>query len=183
VYNICKKVWYEMSSKNGRYTYFNFFIDNLPGVLGKCLRGKLAAKYLKSCNGFLSVHKNVTLQYLNRMSVGRNVQIGQGAFIQASGEVTIGDDVMIGPDVKIWSVNHVFDSIDVPIYEQGYTFESVEIGHGVWLGANVFVMPGVSLPEGCVVSAGSVVSKKKYKPYSILSGNPCRMIGSRIDNK
>lgn len=177
---LLKKIWYEVSSSNGRYAYFNYLINNIPGVLGRQLRGKLASIFMCSCGVNFSVHRNVTLQYIKKLTVGRNVQVGQSCFIQASGGVTLHDDVMLGPDVKIWSVNHIFDRLDLPIYEQGYTYEPVEICKGVWIGANVFIMPGVTLPEGCVVSAGSFVNKKRYKPYSILSGNPCRMIGTRI---
>ena len=52
-------------------------------------------------------------------------------------------------------------------------------GRGCWLGADVFVMPGVDLPEGCVVAARSVVAKKAYPPFSILAGYPARVVGRR----
>ena len=55
----------------------------------------------------------------------------------------------------------------------------VQIDDGVWIAANAFISPGVHLPEGVIVSAGSVVGKKAYKPYSVIAGNPARIIGFR----
>lgn len=180
---LLREIYRELHDTKGRYTYLSFFVGHLPGVLGNTLRGWLASKYMKSCGVNFLAHADVTLQGINKLIVEDNVQIGKGSYLQATGGITLRDDVMLGPCVKIWSVNHTFDCIDIPIYEQGYTHSPVEIGKGVWLGADVFVMPGVVLPEGCIVSAGSVVNKKKYKPYSILSGNPCRMVGTRLEVK
>jgi len=54
----------------------------------------------------------------------------------------------------------------------------VTIEDDVWLGANVFVMPGVTIGKGAIVSAGSVVNKS-VPSYAIVVGNPARVIGWR----
>jgi acetyltransferase-like isoleucine patch superfamily enzyme len=115
----------------------------------------------------------------DKLSVGRNCHIGLNNVLQANGEIEIGDDVLLGPDVMIWSVNHVFHRLDVPILEQGYEHKPVVIGNGVWIGANSFIMPGANIGDHVVISAGSVVAGKDVEPYSILAGNPARKIGAR----
>jgi len=86
---------------------------------------------------------------------------------------------MTGPSVKIWSVNHNYQKGNILIQDQGQTKDEVVIDDGVWIAANTFISPGVHLPEGAIVSSGSVVGKKPYKPYSIIAGNPARVIGFR----
>ncbi len=102
--------------------------------------------------------------------------------IQADGVVEIGEDVLLGPGVKIWSANHGFSDPSKPIQDQPYERKKVTIGNGCWIGANSFLMPGVNLGEGCIVSAGAVVGAKDYPPYKIIAGNPARIIGARSLN-
>jgi acetyltransferase-like isoleucine patch superfamily enzyme len=85
----------------------------------------------------------------------------------------------MAPGVKIWSVNHNYQDKDKLIEEQGQTEHEVIIGNDVFIASNAFIIPGVHLPDGAVVSAGAIVGKKFYKPFSILAGNPARVIGYR----
>jgi acetyltransferase-like isoleucine patch superfamily enzyme len=55
----------------------------------------------------------------------------------------------------------------------------VNIGHDVWLGRSVIVLPGVTIGDGAVVGAGSVVTKE-VPPYAIVAGNPARLIRYRF---
>ena len=116
---------------------------------------------------------------MEELVVGDNVIIGYDNFIQALGGVTIGDNVLTAPGVKIWSVNHNFRDKDRLVTEQGQTSSPVTIGRDVWIAANAFISPGVTLPEGVIISSGAVVGVKDYKPYSIIAGNPARVIGFR----
>jgi acetyltransferase-like isoleucine patch superfamily enzyme len=151
----------------------------VPGSLGMALRARVIPRYFKRCGTGIQICEGVRFRGIELLAVGNDVRIGYDNFIQASGGVRMGNDVMLGPGVKIWSVNHKYDETTKPIAEQGYDYSRVDIGDGVWIGANSFVLPGTQIPEGCVVSAGSVVNKKAYKPYALIAGNPCRMIGYR----
>ncbi len=177
---IFKIAYWDLKDKQLRFNYFNAILKRLPGFAGIALRRKIITKYFAECGENVTIYEGASFKGIDKLKVGNNVYIGNYNFIQASGGVTLCDHVLIGPGVKIWSINHKFDSTKKPIAEQGYHLDPVYIGKGAWIGANVFVLPGVILPEGCVVSACSVVHKKNYKPYSILSGNPCRMIGTRL---
>jgi len=174
-----RKLRGDISTRYGRFQYLDAVLRHIPGNLGMELRRRIIPKYFAACGKDVHISEGVRFRVIENIRLGNNVRIGIDNFIQAGGGVTLEDDVMLGPGVKIWSQNHRYDDVNRPIPDQGYTYDPVYIGKGVWIGADVFVLPGVTLPEGCVVSASSVVSKKNYKPYSILAGNPCRVIGWR----
>ncbi|MCK4440520.1 MAG: CatB-related O-acetyltransferase [Sulfurovaceae bacterium] len=62
--------------------------------------------------------------------------------------------------------------------DKGYT----EIGHDVLIGSNVIILAGVKIGTGAIIGAGSVVVKH-VKPYTIVGGNPSKLIRKRFDNK
>jgi len=177
--DLLKITYWDMKDEIGRFNYYNAILMHIPGNLGLAIRREIVSRYFGSCGEGVHISEGVRFRGVHKLRVGHNVRLGVDNFIQATAGVTLGNDVMLGPGVKIWSVNHKYDDLDTPIADQGYDYEAVTIGEGVWLGANVFVLPGVTIPEGCVVSAGSVVHKKTYPPFSILMGNPCRVIGIR----
>lgn len=177
--NYIKLFYWEIKDETGRFNYYNAILMHIPGNLGLELRRNIIPRYFESCGQDVHILEGVRFRGIHKLKVGDHVRLGVDNFIQASGGVTLGNGVMLGPGVKIWSVNHKFDDLNIPIYDQGYDYEAITIGDGVWLGANVLVLPGVTIPEGCVVSASSVVHKKAYPPYAILAGNPCRVVGTR----
>lgn len=90
------------------------------------------------------------------------------------GVVTIGDDVMIGPNVTIVTTGHPIrpDLRKAPTVTQ-YSLP-VTIGSGAWIGANVTVLPDVTIGENSVIGAGSVVTKDI--PANVIAyGSPCRV--------
>lgn len=112
------------------------------------------------------------------ISIGNNSEIGSKALIQAN--VQIGDYVIMGPDVKIYSRNHEFKDINLPIALQGKRIYETVIGHDVWIGANVIILPGVVVSDHCILAAGSVITKN-VPAYSIVGGNPAKIIKNRKD--
>ncbi len=112
---------------------------------------------------------------------GFNIHLGErfyanfGCTILDVAPVTIGDDVMFGPSVQIVTATHPLDSA-TRISGVEYA-KPITIGSKAWLGAGVIVCPGVTTGEGCVIGAGSVVTKD-IPPYSIAVGNPCRVLRS-----
>ncbi|MCP4292790.1 MAG: acyltransferase [bacterium] len=179
MFSVLKRIIWDLKDPIGRFNYRSVLWRNFPGKAGQLVRDKHIPKYFAEAGRNISIHEGVRFRNIHRLRVGDNCEIGVDNFLQAGGGITLGERVMLGPGVKIWSVNHNFTDLDIPINQQGYTEEGVFIGDGCWLGANVFVFPGVNLPEGCVVSAGSVVAKKRYPPFSILAGYPARVIGNR----
>lgn len=113
------------------------------------------------------------------LEIGNNVGIAQNCFIQVRGKVSIGNDVILGPNVMIFSENHNFDDITIPIVQQGETRLPVTIENNVWLGARSVILGGVTVGEGSIVAAGAVVNKD-VPPFSIVAGVPAKLIKSRL---
>lgn len=112
------------------------------------------------------------------LKIGNNVGINHYCFIGVRGDIEIGDNVIFGPRVNIFSENHNYNKIDVPIKNQGVTKDNTTIGNDVWIGANVSIMSGVNVGTGCVIAAGAVVTKD-IPSYSIVGGVPAKIIKSR----
>jgi acetyltransferase-like isoleucine patch superfamily enzyme len=179
MFKFIKLTYYALKDEIGRFNFFFYFIRNFPTEGGFYLRERYVSRRLRVAGENIRIHEGVRFRGVHKIEAGNDVEIGVDNFLQASAGLTLEDNVMLGPGVKIWTVNHRVEDPYVPIAKQGYDHDPVSLGRGVWLGANVFIMPGVHLPEGCVVSAGSVVGKKKYPPFSIIAGNPARVIGNR----
>jgi acetyltransferase-like isoleucine patch superfamily enzyme len=112
------------------------------------------------------------------ISIGDNTGINSGVFIGGQGGVTIGNNVIIGPGTKIFSENHNFQDIAIPIKDQGVTRKGVNIKNNCWIGAGVTILDGVTIEEGCIIAAGSVVNKN-VDSNSIIAGVPGKLIKKR----
>lgn len=176
---IARRLIWDIQDPDERKYLQYFFIIGIPGLFGNMLRGRFVSKKVASCGSNLTVLAGTKFRSIEHLKIGDNVSIGYDNFIQARGGVTIGNDVMTAPGVKIWSVNHDIDDPYTLIRLQPETKAEVVIGNDVFIASNTFILPGVTLPDGVVVAAGSVVGIKVYKPYSIIAGNPARMIGYR----
>jgi acetyltransferase-like isoleucine patch superfamily enzyme len=82
--------------------------------------------------------------------------------------------------VQLICGNHTFARRDVPIRAQPTVEEPIVIEEDVWLGASAIVLGGVTVGRGCVVGAGSVVTRD-LAPYSIARGVPAQVVGVRGD--
>lgn len=142
------------------------------------LRLKKLLKQIKYIGENSYIHHKITMYYVDRISIGSNVYIGPNAEINGLGGVTIDDGVIIGPNLVIHSANHRFvNSKSIP-YDEYFDFKKVIIEENVWIGGNVIISPGSHIGEGVIVGAGCVVSGK-IPPFSIIVGNPCKVIKTR----
>ena len=86
---------------------------------------------------------------------------------------------MMGPDVCILPHNHHFDRTDIPMIKQGIEAPRITtIEDDVWIGRNVMMTPGRTIRQGSIIGAGCVLTKD-FEPYSIVGGNPSRLIRNR----
>jgi maltose O-acetyltransferase len=108
-----------------------------------------------------------------QISIGRNSVVNRNCYLDGRAGLSIGDNVSISPEVYIMSLTH--DCQDRRFPEVG---KRVVISDNVWIGARAIILPGVQLSKGCVVGAGSVVTKG-FDPFSIVAGVPARRIGER----
>jgi len=112
------------------------------------------------------------------ISIGNGTGINAHAFLGGQGGIYIGDNVIIGPYVKIFSENHNFDKLDQLIKNQGVTKKSVHINGNCWIGSGVIILAGVTIGEGCIVAAGSVVTKS-FPANVIIGGTPAKILKER----
>ena len=134
--------------------------------------------------------------YSVRGSFGARTQIGSHALLRCldivagdncsfntycvvHGKVTLGNNVRIAPGAKIFGENHGFSELDKPICTQPNTCKGIVIEDDVWIGANAVITDGVTIGAHSIVGAGAVVTKS-VAPYSIVGGNPARVIKSRL---
>ncbi len=137
---------------------------------------------------------------LNAMgaNLGPGVSIGPGVLIKASpfaagdgcfinhgcfidrGAVTLGRNVFLGPGVKLIANNHEMGSAEKRAGRN--VAGAIVIGDGSWLGANVVVLPNVTIAPGCVVGANSLVVRDT-EPNGVYVGSPARRIRDLDDQE
>lgn len=113
-----------------------------------------------------------------KFKVGDNVNFAKNVIIATPGGVTIGDRTMLGFGCQLISGNHAIPEGRGKIYDAGYVRKPINIGADCWLGANSIVLAGVSIGEGAIVAAGSVVNKD-VPSFSIVGGVPAKLIKYR----
>lgn len=139
-----------------------FWTSMVKRVCASCGEGlKVNHKSLVTANTHLGNHVN-----MNGLSIG------------GRGEVRIGDYFHSGPECVILTENHNYDSGNAIPYDATCIVKNVTIGDYVWLGRRVMIMPGVTIGEGAIVQAGSVVTKDI--PYcGIAGGAPAKVFKYR----
>lgn len=123
---------------------------------------------------------------IENMSVGDGTSIPKGSTIYCTrAPLTIGKKVVFGPKPTIITGDHRIDVVGKHIIDVGDEEKLPEqdlpvvIEDGVWVGANVTILKGVTIGRGSVVAAGAVVTKS-CAPYSIIGGVPAKMIRMRF---
>lgn len=132
---------------------------------------KLFRAYNKSDDEETELREQIMRQLFK--NVGENFYTNHNVTILDGAKVTFGDNVFIAPNCVFSTSGHAIDSeqrnsgleIALPI----------TVGDSVWIGANVSVLPGVTIGSNTIIGAGSVVNKDI--PDGVIAvGNPCRVI-------
>lgn len=157
-----KKIWY-------KYNYYKLRKRQLAKL--KTLRTYGANNYI--CNG-------VQFFTPEKISLGDHVWIGNNVKIDGRGSVQIGSGCILARDIEIISSNHYFqgeDLLEIP-YDKRFLSKPVVIQENVWMGIRAVILPGVTIGEGAVIGACSVVTKD-IPPLAIVGGNPARVLRYR----
>jgi acetyltransferase-like isoleucine patch superfamily enzyme len=112
------------------------------------------------------------------VSIGAECSINPYAHIV--GKVTIGRGCRIAALASIYGFNHGFDRTDLMIKDQPSTSVGVTLEDDVWVGANAVICDGVTIGAHSVVAAGAVVTKS-FEPFTVIGGNPARVLRDRRD--
>jgi maltose O-acetyltransferase len=130
----------------------------------------------------------IFFHYGKHTKIGKRVFINYNFTCQDDALVTIGDDCNFGPNVTIVTPIHPMIAeerklmLDKDGNEKRFCYaKPVVIGSDCWFGANVTICPGVTIGHGCVIGAGSVVTRD-IPPRSFAAGVPCRVIREISDD-
>ena len=162
---------------------YHIFAKNLPLSYHWDFARKLRVFFARRITLHVGEHANVEKGAMFNANVSVGDYSDLGVRCQMNGPVTIGNYVMMGPDCLIYTQNHKFDDLSLPMQQSGFSeVKPVTIGNDVWIGGRVIILPGVTIGDGCIIGAGAVVSKD-VPPYSVAVGNPARVVKSRLPSE
>jgi maltose O-acetyltransferase len=150
---------------------YNALIGRLPS---RTLRGLFLSKWLGACGKGSGVQIGCRFLNARKVHLGQRTVINFGCLLDGRKfAITTGSDVSIGPEATILTLGH--DPRSPEFADKG---GDVVIGDRVWIGYRAIILPGITIGEGAVVGAGSVVTRD-VPPFAIIAGNPARIIGER----
>lgn len=112
-----------------------------------------------------------------KLEIGNHTFVGRGVEFDVLGKVSIGEHTLIAPRCFITDHAHGV-APGLRMDQQPAAAMEVKIGSDVWLGAGTVVLPGVTIGDGAVVGANSVVTAD-VEPMSVVAGAPARLLRYR----
>lgn len=179
-----------------------FYDPRDPAILQEYHRARRLLRELAQCDSHDPLARNALLrellggfaegawielpflcEYGSRIRVGRNTFINMNCVFLDAAPIEIGDNTLIGPNCQFYTPTH-----PLPAHERirpagagtdGAPYRTrtrpIRIGHNVWLGGSVIVLPGVSIGDNTTVGAGSVVTRD-LPAGVVAAGNPARIL-------
>lgn len=142
-------------------------------------RKNILQKLLGTCHELTFIEPPFRCDYGFNIHTHGLTVINYNCVILDTSPVNIGANVFIAPGVCIACSGH---SINAQQRAAGIsTSKPINIGNDVWIGANATICPGVTIGNGTVIGAGSVVVKD-IEPGVVAAGNPCRVIRKITEN-
>ena len=151
------------------------FLDRSPSTFSPQAN---IQEHLRRMGGGL-IDRQVYFRYPKKIFIGEHTAINRGCRLFASAHtedrknIVIGNHVALGPNVTIFSAGHDPGTIDLDD-----TYGRVTIEDHVWVGGNSTILQGVTIHEGAVIGAGSVITKD-VPAWTISVGVPARVIKHR----
>ena len=124
------------------------------------------------------IYPGVWIMPARNLVLGDDVDLAKDVLITTSGGVSIGARTLVGYRTQIISGNHTIPPAGQRIFDAGHIPKPVLIGEDAWIGANCIILPGLSIGNGAVIGAGSVVTKD-IPENCIAAGNPAKVIKER----
>ncbi len=122
-----------------------------------------------------AIHMHTVFYNPQKISIGEDTIVGEGAVLDGRDTLTIGSHVDIASEVMVYNAQHDinsedFHAISAPVRIEDYVF----------IGPRAIILPGVTLGIGAVVGAGAVVTKD-VEPFAMVGGVPAKEIGKRTN--
>jgi putative colanic acid biosynthesis acetyltransferase WcaF len=146
---------------------------NLEWITAYGLKRRVLRAYGAQLAPGVVVKPKARITFPWKLSVGSNSWIGEEVWLLNLDRIEIGSNVCISQRAFLCTGSHNWkkESFDLMV-------KPIVIKDGAWICADVFIGPGVTIGENCVVTAGSVVNKD-LPPNMVCSGNPCVAVKKR----
>lgn len=160
------------------YSYLWNFIIFLLDVLPPLIRILIFKFMFKHFGKSSFIDYKSYWRYPSKIIIGDNVSINRGcefypSFFIKDTYIKLGNNVVIGPNAVFHSATHDYKRLNLP-----NSSRSIIVKDNVWIGGNSIILPGVTIGEGTIIGAGSIVSKD-IPPWSVVVGNPAKTIRRR----
>ncbi len=109
----------------------------------------------------------------SNVSIGRGSFVNYGCFFDARARIDIGTRCSIAMEVMFCTSSYIIGGPEHRA-ETGVGYP-ITVGNGCWIGTRALILPGVTIGDGCVIAAGSVVTKD-CEPHGLYAGVPSKRI-------
>lgn len=157
------------------------FIKSLVSSFAYYLFEHVYWKFDINTKGVYRVHSTTSIRNAKNVSFGFDTRITTNCIVWAgkTSKIIIGDNVLIGPGVQLHASNHGYELDKGPMTYQERIEKDIVLGNDVWIGGNSVVTAGVTLADGIIVAAGSVITKSFDEKNIIIGGVPAKKITER----
>ena len=160
------------------FSYFSGLLWIIVDILPHFIRNLIFRLIFKAYGKETMLDYRSFVRYPWRVSLGSRVAINRGCELYPSmqtdqGLITLEDNVVLGPGVIIFSSGHDYTALHLPDISA-----PVKVGKYAWIGGKSIILPGVTIGEGAIIGAGSVVTKD-IPAYTVAVGNPAKVIKNR----
>lgn len=152
---------------------WGMFAKWMPYFIGRRWRVFLLHCFGMKDDGHVGFYSSARVWAPWNLELGSYVAIDDAVNLYSPAKIKIGTKVAISRETFICTASHDIAKPNRPLVTAPIT-----ICDGVWIGARAIVLPGVTIGEGAVVAAGSVVTKD-VEPWTVVGGNPAKVIKKR----
>lgn len=134
--------------------------EDYSEIHGLCSDGLIFGDYVTISRGvMIRPSSYYGGDYGKGLVIGDHSSIGPYGFVGCSGKITIGSNVMFGMKCNLLAENHNFSNTEVSIKSQGVNQKGITVEDDCWIGCNVTILDGVTIGQGSVIGAGTLVTK------------------------
>ena len=160
------------------YSYLISIAHDIADLMPPIIRFLIFKLVLRKMGKNVFIDTKVYFRYPGKVSIGNSVSVNRGcefypSFYHKDAIIILGNNIRIGPGVKFLAAGHDHTKLNLPD-----TAGKIQIKNNVLIGANCSILQGVTIEEGAIIAAGSIVSKSVPK-YKIYGGVPAKEIKER----
>ena len=155
----------------------HYLLENIMKLPFHYVRNLFLNPFLGSRGKQVEICKDVEFRIPGNIYIGNYTTINKDTLLDGrGGKVKIGNCVDIAQEVRIWTLQHDYNSPDY--IAKG---KDVIINDYVWIASRCTILPGVTIGKGAVIATGAIVTKD-IPEYAIAAGIPAKVIGKRSEN-